>query len=64
MFCVYYFNDYINSIPPALIENFVNYFPYRVYKGLAIPNESLQTKNLRFFQIEYLEILTTPFYLA
>ena len=46
---VYYFNDYINSIPPALIENFVNYFPYRVYKGLAIPNESLQTKNLRFF---------------
>lgn len=46
---VYYFNDYINSIPPALIENFINYFPYRVYKGLAIPNESLQTKNLRFF---------------
>ena len=46
---VYYFNDYVNSIPPALIENFINYFPYRVYKGLAIPNESLQTKNLRFF---------------
>lgn len=44
-----YFNDYIASVPPALIQNFINYFPYRVYKGLSIPNESLQTKNLRFF---------------
>ena len=46
---VYYFNDYISSVPPALVQNFISYFPYRVYKGLAIPNESLQTKNLRFF---------------
>lgn len=44
-----YFNDYIGAVPPALLSNFINYFPYRVYKGLAIPNESLQTKNLRFF---------------
>ena len=44
-----YFNDYISATPPALLDNFINYFPYRVYKGLAIPNESLQTKNLRFF---------------
>ena len=44
-----YFNDYISTTPPALLDNFINYFPYRVYKGLAIPNESLQTKNLRFF---------------
>lgn len=44
-----YFDDYVSSVPPALLENFVNYFPYRIYKGLAIPNESLQTKNLRFF---------------
>lgn len=44
-----YFNDYISSVPPALVQNFISYFPYRVYKGLAIPNESLQTKNLRFF---------------
>lgn len=44
-----WFNDYIEALPPALTENFVNYFPYRVYKGLEIPSESLQTKNLRFF---------------
>ena len=44
-----YFNDYVSATPPALLDNFINYFPYRVYKGLAIPNESLQTKNLRFF---------------
>ena len=44
-----YFNDYVSTLPPALTENYINYFPYRVYKGLSIPNESLQTKNLRFF---------------
>lgn len=43
------FNDYTAAVPPALNNNFINYFPYRVHKGLAIPNESLQTKNLRFF---------------
>ena len=44
-----YFNDYVSYIPLNLLENKINYFPYRIYKGLAIPNESLQTKNLRFF---------------
>ena len=44
-----YFNDYITSVPFALLENYINYFPYRIYKGLAISNESLQTKNLRYF---------------
>lgn len=44
-----WFNDYVEALPPTLTENFVNYFPYRVYKGLEIPNESLQTRNLRFF---------------
>lgn len=44
-----YFNDYVGALPPSLIENYINYFPYRIYKGLAIPNESLQTKNLRYF---------------
>lgn len=46
---VNWFNDYTQALPPALTENYVSYFPYRVYKGLALPNESLQTKNLRFF---------------
>lgn len=44
-----YFNTYTGAVPPALTDNYVTYFPYRIYKGLAIPNESLQTKNLRFF---------------
>lgn len=43
------FNDYVFAVPPSLNTNYINYFPYRVHKGLAIPNESLQTKNLRFF---------------
>ena len=44
-----YFDDYSYYIPLTLLDNKINYFPFRVYKGLAIPNESLQTKNLRFF---------------
>lgn len=45
------FNDYVNALPYVLMENNINYFPYRVYKGLAIPSESLQTKNLRYFPV-------------
>lgn len=42
-------NDFISYLPLTILDNKINYFPYRVHKGLAIPNESLQTKNLRFF---------------
>lgn len=44
-----YFNDYVGALAYPLTLNYISYFPYRVYKGLAIPNESLQTSNLRFF---------------
>mgnify|MGYP003583060377 FL=1 len=44
-----HFNTYVESLSPGLTEKLVNYFPYRVHKGLAIPSESLQTSNMRFF---------------
>lgn len=44
-----YFNDLEGTLSHYLTLNYVNKFPYRVYKGLSIPNESLNTSNLRVF---------------
>lgn len=44
-----YFNTYVDALPPGLTERFVSLFPYRIYRGLDAPSESLQTTNLRFF---------------
>ena len=45
----HYFNDLEGTLSYGLTLNYVNKFPYRIYKGLSIPNESLNTANLRTF---------------
>ena len=44
-----YFNDLEGTLSYGLTLNYINKFPYRVYKGLNVPNESLSTTNLRTF---------------
>lgn len=38
-------------------DNFIDYFPYRINKGVVVPNETLQTRGLRtFLSDDYYEI--------
>lgn len=50
-------NDIITSITYDINDEFIDYFPYRINRGLVTPNENLKTEGLRtFLSDDYYEV--------